>query len=110
VTRSLAAGARRRIEKDLRIAQARLLPPEREIGWTTREIQVARVNRLTDALDRVREGAYGVCIECDEPLAAARLEALPEVETCVSCQSRIERLDRQVERSRDHGAALLETE
>ncbi len=82
----------------------------RAIGWTTREMLVERVNRLSDALDRLRQGAYGVCIECGEPLSPARLRALPEVETCVGCQSSLERLDRQILRSRKELFALTETE
>ena len=82
----------------------------REMGWATRELLVERVNRLSDALDRLRQGAYGVCIECHEPLSPARLRAMPEVETCVGCQSGLERLDRQVGRSRERLFALTETE
>jgi RNA polymerase-binding transcription factor DksA len=82
----------------------------REIGWATRELLVERVNRLSDALRRLREGVYGVCIECDEPVSPARLRAMPEVETCVGCQSGLERLDRQIGRSRERLFALTGTE
>src|SRR5262245_3572852 len=68
----------------------------REIGFATRELLVDRVNRLAAALDRLRSGDYGTCIECDEPIAPARLRALPEVETCVRCQDRRERLSRRL--------------
>ena len=63
----------------------------REIGFATRELLVGRVNRLSAALDRLRQGRYGVCAECEEPISAARLRALPEVQTCVRCQDRLER-------------------
>ena len=33
---------------------------------------------------------YGVCEECEGPIAPKRLAALPEVTTCVVCQSRLE--------------------
>jgi RNA polymerase-binding transcription factor DksA len=67
----------------------------REIGFATRELLVARVMRLQAALDRLRDGDYGVCVECEEPIAPARLKVLPEVQTCVRCQDRIERLGRR---------------
>jgi RNA polymerase-binding transcription factor DksA len=82
----------------------------REIGWTTRELLVERVKRLSDALHRLREGTYGVCIHCDERLSPARLRAMPEVETCVGCQSSLERLDRQAGRSREPLFSLTGTE
>jgi RNA polymerase-binding transcription factor DksA len=70
---------------------------DREIGFATRELLVDRVNRLSAALDRLAEGEYGICVECEEPISPARLRALPEVQTCVRCQDRIERFGRQLE-------------
>jgi DnaK suppressor protein len=62
---------------------------------------VERVNRLSAALDRLRDGDYGICVECEEPISPARLRALPEVTTCVRCQDRIERMGRHVEREEE---------
>jgi DnaK suppressor protein len=70
---------------------------DREIGFATRELLVDRVNRLSAALDRLAEGDYGICVECEEPISPARLRAMPEVQTCVRCQDRIERFGRQLE-------------
>lgn len=67
----------------------------REIGFAMRELLVERVNRLSAALDRLNEGDYGTCVECDEPISPARLRAVPEVQTCVRCQDRLERLGRR---------------
>lgn len=67
----------------------------REIGFATRELLVGRAKRLSGALDRLREGQYGTCVECEEPISPARLRALPEVQTCVRCQDRLERVGRQ---------------
>jgi len=69
----------------------------REIGFATRELLVERVNRITAALDRLNDGEYGTCVECGEKIAAARLRALPEVQTCVRCQGLLERRGRQHE-------------
>lgn len=71
---------------------------EREIRFGTRELLVDRVNRITAALDRLTSGEYGTCVECGEPIAPARLRVMPEVETCVRCQDRIERLGRHLQR------------
>jgi len=72
----------------------------REVGLATRELLQTRVNRLSAALDRLNEGEYGVCVECAEPIVPARLDAVPEVQTCVRCQAGLERLGRQFDRSR----------
>jgi DnaK suppressor protein len=55
----------------------------REISFATREKLVERVKRLSDALDRLDDGEYGVCVECAERISPARLHAMPEVQTCV---------------------------
>jgi DnaK suppressor protein len=69
----------------------------REIGFATRDLLVERVYRLQAALERLRQGDYGTCTECGEAIAAARIRALPEVQTCVRCQDRLERLGRRLE-------------
>ena len=70
---------------------------EREVSFATRSLLVERANRLAEALDRLREGEYGTCDECGEPIAPARLKAMPEVTTCVRCQDKLERLARRLE-------------
>lgn len=73
----------------------------REIGFATRELLVERVNRLSMALDRLNEGQYGACTECSEPISPARLHAMPEVQTCIRCQDRLERAGRRYTREAD---------
>jgi DnaK suppressor protein len=63
----------------------------RELGLLTRERLVDRANKLSAALDRIGKGTYGVCAECGEPIEAGRLRVLPEAETCIRCQERLER-------------------
>ncbi len=70
---------------------------EREVSFATRSLLVERANRLAEALQRLREGEYGICEECGEAIAPARLKAMPEVTTCVRCQDRLERSARRLE-------------
>jgi RNA polymerase-binding transcription factor len=53
-------------------------------------IEVARehLDEIDDALERVHTGAYGMCADCGQPIAAGRLEARPFASTCISCASR----------------------
>ena len=69
---------------------------DREMSFATRSLLVERANRLAEALERLRDGEYGVCQECDEAIAPARLKAVPEVMTCVRCQDRLERMTRHM--------------
>jgi DnaK suppressor protein len=70
---------------------------DREISFATRSLLVERANKLAEALERLRDGEYGVCEECGEPIAPARLRAMPEVTTCVRCQDNLERMARRLE-------------
>src|SRR5215813_1679014 len=68
------------------------LNEDREMSFATRSLLVDRANKLAEALERLRGGEYGVCEECGEAIAPARLRAMPEVTTCVRCQDRLERM------------------
>jgi len=68
------------------------LNEDREMSFATRSLLVERANKLAEALERLRGGEYGVCEECGEAIAPARLRAMPEVTTCVRCQDRLERM------------------
>ena len=63
---------------------------EQEMFLAARSRLRERAQRLVGALERLREGSYGICEECEAPIAPARLAALPEVTTCLPCQRRRE--------------------
>lgn len=45
----------------------------------------ARISMIKAALQRIDEGDYGICEECEEDIPAGRLEIDPVVATCVKC-------------------------
>ena len=67
---------------------------DREMSFAMRSLLVERANKLAEAIERLRAGEYGLCEECEEPIALRRLLAMPEVVTCVRCQDRLERTRR----------------
>lgn len=48
------------------------------------------IRRIDEALQRLEEGAYGICADCEETIAEARLQALPFASLCRDCQEREE--------------------
>ncbi len=51
----------------------------------------AEIARIAAALTRMDTGEFGVCLDCGEPIAAARLAATPYVERCIDCANEAER-------------------
>lgn len=45
---------------------------------------------IDEALGRIEEGSYGRCAECDQPIAKARLSALPYTRYCIECARKLE--------------------
>jgi DnaK suppressor protein len=45
--------------------------------------------QVTDALERLEQGTYGICERCGEAIDPARLEALSYVTLCLRCQQRV---------------------
>lgn len=62
-----------------------------ELNWRHRERLEMRLRQLTDAQDRLMEGRYGRCLECDELVSERRLAADPATALCYECQSAADR-------------------
>lgn len=46
---------------------------------------------IDEALERVEGGEYGECVNCGEPVAEKRLDAVPWTRYCLKCQDLQER-------------------
>ena len=49
-----------------------------------------RLQRVLDALGRIEEDEFGLCVRCDREIAAARLRADPAAAICIHCAARAE--------------------
>ena len=52
----------------------------------------AELGQISQALQRIDAGEYGVCVECGEPISRERLEANPMAELCIDCATDAERI------------------
>ncbi len=43
---------------------------------------------IEEALDRMRQGTYEVCVVCKQPISKTRLEAVPWTHVCRECKER----------------------
>jgi len=51
-------------------------------------LEMALLRDIQDARRRLEEGGFGLCGECEQPISARRLEAVPWARYCASCQER----------------------
>ena len=63
---------------------------ERDVAVQLLDRESALARRLRSALDRIRDGSYGICLECDEEIAPKRLKASPWAELCIACQEAVD--------------------
>jgi RNA polymerase-binding transcription factor len=48
------------------------------------------------SLQRIRDGSFGNCIECDVAISPKRLAALPWAPRCLQCQETADRVERDI--------------
>jgi DnaK suppressor protein len=70
---------------------------EESVADMQADLGIAQVNNavreLSDveaAKGRIADATYGLCIDCDAPIASARLQAYPAAKRCIACQTRHE--------------------
>jgi RNA polymerase-binding transcription factor DksA len=47
---------------------------------------LAAIGQIEEALVRIADDTYGVCLACSAPIEPEWLDACPETELCVTCQ------------------------
>ena len=52
------------------------------------------IAKIQNCLLTIEEGTYGICQECEEPIAIARLRARPVTSYCIDCKTKQEAFER----------------
>jgi len=86
-----AADARENASDDWAQADA-----ERDLAFALEERESAELVAIDEALKRIADGSYGLCIDCGANIATPRLHANPTALRCVACQEKIEHAKGQV--------------
>ncbi|MCP4600561.1 MAG: conjugal transfer protein TraR [Proteobacteria bacterium] len=53
------------------------------------------LSKIDKALNKIGEGSFGVCEDCNESIHPKRLEARPEATLCIKCKEEQEREEQQ---------------
>jgi len=90
----LLAGARRRIQA---LSAAERVPEDEEaqrlhedyVRLRLNNMDAERLRMVNEALDRLEAGDYGICLNCEQPIAKKRLDAVPWARYCIKCQEEL---------------------
>lgn len=69
-----------------------------DMAYTNRNRSAETINRLNYALEKIDEGVFGICEECDEEIPIKRLEICLDAKHCIRCAELIEKNTRSFRR------------
>jgi DnaK suppressor protein len=78
------------IEKSPDLVEETQLAADRELAIRNLNRESGLLRQVEQALARMTEGAYGLCLNCGEEIKPRRLEAVPWAAFCVPCQEAVD--------------------
>jgi DnaK suppressor protein len=69
---------------------------QQQLTCTIRDREFAKLRKIDLALEKVQEGSYGHCEECEEQISFKRLENQPWAELCITHAEEKEREESQI--------------
>jgi len=69
---------------------------QQQINCTIRDREYIKLRKIDMALERIQEGTYGHCEECDEEIGHKRLENQPWTDLCIHHAEEKEREESQI--------------
>lgn len=64
---------------------------DRELSLLLTGREKEKLAAINEALEKLKEGTYGICEECGEKITPGRLKVVPLARSCVNCQQNLER-------------------
>jgi DnaK suppressor protein len=64
---------------------------ERDLAIRNVDRETVLLRQVKAALGRVRDGSFGVCVDCESPIGLKRLAAVPWAARCIKCQEAADR-------------------
>lgn len=57
----------------------------REFAIITMDREIRNISEIEQALERIAQDEYGICVTCESPIPNNRLRAIPWTRQCVDC-------------------------
>jgi DnaK suppressor protein len=58
------------------------------VNLALKQTDTKLLRAIDEALQRVEQGIFGICMDCEEPIAEARLDAVPWTRVCIDCKEK----------------------
>jgi DnaK suppressor protein len=62
------------------------LASERDLAIRNLDSESVLLRQVRAALQRIHDGGFGICIECEQAIGSKRLAAVPWAPRCIRCQ------------------------
>ncbi len=69
---------------------------QQQLNCTIRDREYAKLRRIDAALEKISDGSFGHCEECEEEIGMKRLENQPWAELCITHAEEKEREESQI--------------
>jgi DnaK suppressor protein len=69
---------------------------QQQLSCTIRDREFAKLRRIDMALEKISDGSYGHCEDCEEEISFKRLENQPWAELCITHAEEKEREESQI--------------
>lgn len=93
------------IEQNAEMLDAIQRTADRELALDSLSRNWRTAALVSEALQRIEKGSFGICAECEEPIMEKRLRALPWAKYCIACQERADRMGAPLEGDLEYLAA-----
>ena len=67
---------------------------DNQMRMRLRNRETLYVKKIDEALERINQGTFGLCSECEEEIEMKRLEARPTTSLCIACKETSERAEK----------------
>ncbi len=64
---------------------------DRELSLLLSGRDKEKLHAINAALEKLKEGTYGICEECGDKISPGRIKVMPLAQLCVACQARFEK-------------------
>ena len=58
------------------------------VNLALKQTDTKLLRAIDEALQRVEGGTFGICMDCEEPIADVRLKAVPWTRVCIDCKAK----------------------